>query len=270
MNADLAQHITRLASYSTPTVLNGLKRLGVPTAELQTMDRSAVHCMSPSLGVHVGFAVTRSVSTRRSGPPADQAKFQEQEARLHQIIASLPGPRILVVENIGEWAGPVCIWGQVTATLNVAMGCTVGITNGPVRDLVEMEQVGFQTFASGLDTGGGVVDAVAVGEPVEIGGVTIATGDLIHADRHGVARIPPEHAAGLAEAIEGVLATESRVMAVARRPGFTAADVARAWAGDDQADSAGAQDSSDPQGNPRRASQPGPGQSPFGDPEVQS
>jgi regulator of RNase E activity RraA len=225
-------------------VLNGLKRLGVPTAELQTMDRSAVRCMSPSLGVRAGFAVTRKVATRRSGPPADQAQWLEHETRLQEIAASLPEPRILVVQNVGEWSGPVCIWGEVTATLNVAMGCTAGITNGPVRDLDEMEQAGFQTFACGVDVGGGSVDAVAVGEPVEIGCVVIATGDLIHADRHGVARIPREHVAGLAEAIEAVIATESQVMALARRPGFTAADVARAWAGH------GAQDNAGPEGKP--------------------
>jgi regulator of RNase E activity RraA len=231
MPPDASADVARLAAFSTPTVLNGLKRLGVPTAGLQTMNRSAVRCMSPSLGVRTGFAVTRTVATRRAGLPPDQAKFLEHETRLQEIIATLPEPRILVVENVGEWSGPVCIWGEVTATLNVALGCTAGITNGPVRDLDEMERAGFQTFASGLDTGGGFVEAVAVGEPAAIGGVVIATGDLIHADRHGVARIPSEHIAGLPEAIEAVIATESRVMALARRPGFTAADVARAWAG---------------------------------------
>jgi regulator of RNase E activity RraA len=79
----------------------------------------------------------------------------------------------------------------------------------------------------------------------------IATGDLIHADRHGVARIPREHARVLAKAIEAVIATESRVMAVARRPGFTAADVARAWAGPGPADSARLQDDPGPPGNRR-------------------
>lgn len=217
--------------FSTPTVLNGLKRLGVPTGGLRTMDRSAVRCMSPSLGVRAGFAVTRTVATRRGGPPADQTRWLEHETRLQEIVASLPGPRILVVQNVGDWSGPVCIWGEVTATLNVAMGCTAGITNGPVRDLDEMERAGFQAFAGGADVGGGFVDAVAVGEPVEIGGVAIATGDLIHADRHGVLLVRREHAAALPGAIEAVIATEARVMALARRPGFTAADVARAWAG---------------------------------------
>jgi regulator of RNase E activity RraA len=226
--------VAELAGYSTPTVLNGLKRLGVHPADLQTMDRMAVRCMSPSLGVRAGFAATRKLATRRQGSAPDPARDRELNARMDHIIGLLPRPRILVAENVGDWAGPVCIWGEVTAHINLAMACTAGITNGPVRDLPEMEQLGFQAFAGGPGPGGGFVDLLEVGEPVVVGGVRVETGDLIHADQHGVLKVPLGLAAALVPAIREVIAVERRVIDACRSPGYSAGAVAAAWAADDE------------------------------------
>ncbi|WP_029433073.1 hypothetical protein [Blastococcus sp. URHD0036] len=220
--------LAELATFSTPAALNGLKRLGVDPADLQTMSRSAVRCTSPELGVRVGFAATRTVSTRRGGPPADPSRTAALTAAGEAQLAGLPAPRFLVAQNVGEWEGPVCIWGDVGAAINLAAGVVAGVTNGPVRDVPEMAAAGFATWAAGADVGGGHVELVAVGEPVEIGGVRVADGDLLHADVHGVARIPLELAAGLPEAIRAHEAVEQRVMAVARS-GASAAEIAAAW-----------------------------------------
>ena len=45
--------IEELSRYSTPSVLNGLKRLGLHPDRFQTMDRLAIQCMAPALGVRV-------------------------------------------------------------------------------------------------------------------------------------------------------------------------------------------------------------------------
>jgi regulator of RNase E activity RraA len=225
--------VAELAGYSTPTVLNGLKRLGVHPEDLQTMDRLAIRCMAPSLGVRAGFAATKKLATRRYGSASDPARDRELNVRMDRIIGQLPRPRILVAENVGDWAGPVCIWGEVTAHLNLAMACTAGITNGPVRDLPDMEQVGFQAFAGGPGPGGGFVDLLEVGEPVVVGGVRVETGDLIHADQHGVLKVPLDLAAALVPAIRAVIAVERRVIDVCRSPAYSAAAVAAAWTAGD-------------------------------------
>jgi regulator of RNase E activity RraA len=208
--------LDELKSFSTPSILNGLKRLGVPTDQLQTLDRQVVGCMSPSLGVRVGFAATRKVATRRSGGDS-----RGGPGGLDGGLLSVPGPRILVAENIGDWRGPVCIWGELAANINMAFKCVAGITNGPVRDLPEMEALGFQTFAGGVGLGGGAVDTLEVGVPVVIGGVVINPGDLLHGDAHGVAKVPLELAPKLPEAIRAHEAFEKRVFAVCQSPDFT-------------------------------------------------
>lgn len=220
--------LTELAGSSTPAVLNGLKRLGVDPADLRTMSRSAVRCTSPELGVRVGFAATRTVSTRRSGPPAVPQRTRELTEAGEAQLRALPEPRFLVAQNVGEWQGPVCIWGDVGAAVNLAAGVVAGVTNGPVRDVPEMAAAGFATWAAGPDVGGGHVELVAVGEPVEIGGVRVVDGDLLHADVHGVAVVPLELAADLPAAIRAHEAVEARVMAVARAGG-SAAEIAAAW-----------------------------------------
>jgi regulator of RNase E activity RraA len=126
-----------------------------------------------------------------------------------------------VAENIGDWRGPVCIWGELAANINLALKCVAGITNGPVRDIPEMEGLGFQTFANGAGPGGGYVDTLEVGVPVTVGGVTINPGDLLHGDQHGVVKIPLELAPKLPEAIRAHEAFERRVFEVCQSPDFS-------------------------------------------------
>jgi len=208
--------IDALKAFSTPSILNGLKRLGWPPEKIETMDRLAVRCTSPQLGVRVGYAATRKVATRRSGGPSKSGP-----GGLDGGLLSVPAPRILVVENIGDWRGPVCIWGELAANMNMAMGCVAGITNGPVRDIPEMETLGFATFAGGAGPGGGSVDTLEVGGPVTVGGVTVHSGDLIHADQHGVVKVPKDLAAQLPDAIRVHEDYERRIIEVCQSPAFS-------------------------------------------------
>ena len=215
--------LDQLATFSTPDVLNGLKRLGLAPEKMESMDRLAIGCSSPRLGARVGFAATRKVATRRSGGPAGASP-----GGIAGGLLSVPAPRILVVENIGDWRGPVCIWGELGAAINLALECRGGIPNGPVRDVEEMEAAGFQTFAGGVSVGGGYVDVLEIGRPVTVGGVTVHPGDLIHADRHGVVKVPLELAPALPDAIRAHADYESGILEVCRSPGFTLEKLAEA------------------------------------------
>jgi regulator of RNase E activity RraA len=62
-----------------------------------------------------------------------------------------------------------------------------------------------------------------------VGGVRVETGDLIHADQHGVLNVPLDLAAALVPAVHAVIAAERRVIDVCRSPGYSADAVAAAW-----------------------------------------
>jgi regulator of RNase E activity RraA len=208
--------IEELETFSTPSILNGLKRLGLPVEKLETMDRMAIGCQAPGLGARCGLAVTRKIATRRSGPAGGSL-----QAGPDQGLNAVAGPRFLVVQNVGDWRGPVSCWGELTAHINVALDCRAGVTNGPVRDVPEMEQIGFQTWSSGIGPGGGHVDLLAVNEPVTVGGVIVNSGDLMHGDAHGIVKIPKELAKDLPDSIRAAEAREQKLFAVCRDPDFT-------------------------------------------------
>jgi regulator of RNase E activity RraA len=221
--------IAELANYSTPTVLNGLKRLGQHPMQLESMDRNQIECMSPGLGIRVGFAATRKIATRRDGSDPGPERNLAATQQMQEALMSVPAPRILVVENVGDWSGPVCIWGELGASINLAFECAAGVTNGPVRDLPEMEAIGFQTFAGGPGVGGGFVDFVEAGAPVSVGGIEVHSGDLIHADRHGVVKIPIDLAAALPAAIRAFESFERVIIDVCRSSDFSVDKLAQAW-----------------------------------------
>lgn len=221
--------LAELATFSTPSVLNGLKRLGLAPSQLETMNRNVVSCTSPELGARAGLAATRIVATRRSGGPPDEAATLALTERSEAQIRALSGPAFLVVENVGDWRGPVCIWGEVTAHQNLALGCVAGVTNGPVRDVEEMAALGFQTFSGGPAVGGGFIDLLEVGVPVTVAGVRVEPGDLLHGDRHGIVRVPLALAPELPAAIRAHEAVERRVMAVCDSPDYSARAFLDGW-----------------------------------------
>jgi regulator of RNase E activity RraA len=86
------------------------------------------------------------------------------------------------------------IWGELLGTAASARGIAGAVMDGLTRDVTGIERAEFPVWATGtspLDSAGRQ-DFAAFGEPVEIGGVTVATGDWIVADDLGVARIPAE------------------------------------------------------------------------------
>lgn len=204
--------IEELGRFTTPAVLNGLKWLGLGPADLRTADRSAIRCLSPGLPPVIGFAVTEKIESRRDGDASGVGTSAGGRRGLYDHIASQPAPRILVVENVGAPDGPTCFLGEVMANVYAAQDIKAAVTNGPVRDLPEMEALGFQTFAAGLDVGGGWFQAIEIGGAVSIGGLEIRPGDLLHGDMHGLLKIPLDLVPELPEAVRAVERYERRVI----------------------------------------------------------
>jgi 4-hydroxy-4-methyl-2-oxoglutarate aldolase len=83
------------------------------------------------------------------------------------------------------------VWGEIL-TVN-AMNRKIGgiIIDGGVRDIKEIEELGFPMFASGINARGGYKsNPGTVNMPISCGGVAVCPGDLIVADENGVAVIP--------------------------------------------------------------------------------
>jgi regulator of RNase E activity RraA len=100
-----------------------------------------------------------------------------------------------------------------------ALHCTGVVTNGSVRDIPAAESAGFHYFAGSVAVSHAYVHIVEMGKPVEIDGLKIQSGDLLHGDLHGVQNIP----LSLAPMIPRVAAKIQALIALCRSPEFSLA-----------------------------------------------
>jgi 4-hydroxy-4-methyl-2-oxoglutarate aldolase len=97
---------------------------------------------------------------------------------------------VIVIATNGEHASGM--WGELLSTAAQASGVESVVTDGLVRDIRLMNEMGFGCFCRGytpLDSAGRSL-AKSVNETVVCGGVTVHPGDFILADFEGVAVIP--------------------------------------------------------------------------------
>jgi regulator of RNase E activity RraA len=165
-----------------------------------------IRCILKDTGVMVGYACTGQFAAREEATAEDR----ERTFAWYQAVKDTPRPVVAVLQDLDP--SPVgSFWGEVQATTHTALGCVGVVTNGGVRDLDEVAALRFGYWATAVLVSHANVHVVRVGGPVEVGGVTVSPGDLIHADQHGVCLIPHEVAPELAEACRSVQAAE-RVM----------------------------------------------------------
>jgi regulator of RNase E activity RraA len=215
-NADLAT----LAGFDTPTICNALERIDGST-QARGYTSGAFICGFPNLKPIVGYARTATIrSVQPSGLSAAAQRQLQNDYYRH--VDTGPRPSIAVIEDLdGEAAGYGAFWGEVQSAIHVGLGAVGLITNGSVRDLDQWAP-GFQFLAARVAASHAYAKPVACGVEVNVFGMTVHDGDLIHADRHGAVVIRPDLARGIAAAAREVAEREARILAVARAPGCTA------------------------------------------------
>lgn len=152
----------------------------------------SIGCLFPKLPPVIGYAAT--IKIRGSAPPT-AADLYAERTDWWDYVVSLPAPRILVVEDAASKTGLGSLLDAVRVNILRVLGCAGAVTNGSVRDIPAIEQLGFQVFAGGVSISHAYIHIVEFGTPVEVGGLKIHSGDLIHGDRHGVQTIPLDIAA---------------------------------------------------------------------------
>jgi 4-hydroxy-4-methyl-2-oxoglutarate aldolase len=82
------------------------------------------------------------------------------------------------------------------------------VTDGAIRDLDGLSQVGLPVYARGLTANSSQKNGPGtIGGPVSIGGVIVRTGDVIVGDRDGIAVLSREN---IPAALEGIKAVRKR------------------------------------------------------------
>lgn len=171
----------------------------------------------------VGYAATLKI--RGASPPVTGASTYVEDTAWWDYILTIPAPRVVVVQDVSSSRGRGALLGEVHVSLLMALGCIGAVTDGAVRDVEAVRALNFQLFASGLTVSHSYVHIVETGQPVEIDGLKIHSGDLLHGDLHGIQSIPPELVEKVPQAAAAIVARERKLIDLARRPGVTPAEL---------------------------------------------
>ncbi len=187
-----ANDLAKIASLDTCAASNAVERLNVRMRN-EGFAVGTAHCQFPNLPPMVGYAATARIRT--AAPPLAGNRCYYDRIDWWNYLTSIPGPRVMVLQDIDKQPGFGAFVGEIHATIGQALNCIGCITNGAVRDLPAVKALSFHLFAGAVSVSHSYAHIVEFGKPVEIGGMTVRSGDLVHGDRHGVHTIPLEIAA---------------------------------------------------------------------------
>lgn len=197
-----AEVIRRLGHLFTAVVSDVLDATG---RRNQVMD-ARVRPLFPRARV-VGRARTVEIIAVEQAPDLKEDHYKLQ---LESIDALTPND-VIVTSRL-----EVCQWGELMSVAAIARGATGVVIDGFVRDVAGIEQLGFPTFATGVNAADalGRAEATAIDVPIVSGGVRVESGDLILADRDGVVVVPATCATEVVALAEAKVSGESEVRSV--------------------------------------------------------
>jgi 4-hydroxy-4-methyl-2-oxoglutarate aldolase len=216
-------NIKKLIEFDTPTVANGLGRLEMfdPSAGYTGPD---VRALTPALGRRVGVAVTVRLDTTTPGtdnPPSQWDEWVHAMVDAGRRAETAGLPVFAVVESVGLRPRYTVTIGDGMGTVMKLAGAVACVSNGCMRDIEGVEQVGIACWGAGLSPMHGRMRWLGVQVPVVIDGMTVNPGDILHADVNGVLCIPAAVADKVYEQAVAVRDFEAEYFRKLRAPGMT-------------------------------------------------
>jgi len=166
-----------LLELSTALVVDAMDSLGLAERVLCPSIRPVV-----PFSKMAGTALTVKIESQPDRSKARLDVYREALLNREQVYSPI------VVVEVPEEHHNRGIFGGGTATLAVRNGFAGALIEGAVRDTDDLRGRGFPVFSRGISCAYivGRVESVSSGEPVCVGGVTIAAGQIIFGDNDGV------------------------------------------------------------------------------------
>ena len=215
-----------LQSVDTPTVCNAIE-VAQGKRGFDAFTRGTMLCSAPDEPAIVGYARTAKIAAVNAPTEAPEV-IKARRMACYKHMADAPMPAVAVVEDTDF---PDCIgayWGEINTTVHKGFGLSGTLTNGVMRDLGDVP-TGYPVIAGSIGPSHGFVHVQEIGTQIEIFGMTVTEGDLIHADRHGALVIPKDVIETLEASIEKLLSTEALILEPARSAEFNFEVFEEAW-----------------------------------------
>ena len=208
-----------LIALDTPSICNALE-LVVPERRTKGFNVRPLVAPFPQMKPILAYARTAIIRSKEpDGLPKDKAKAKRL-AYYEYVEKGGPRPSVMVMQDLdGDDRGFGCFWGEVQSNVHKGLGCLGVVTDGTVRDIDTMAP-GFFVLAGGFVPSHAWVHAVDFGGQVNVAGMVVNSGDLIHADRHGAVVIPHGLERQVIEAAALIARREAVIINAAKQPGF--------------------------------------------------
>jgi len=205
-----------LKSIDSPTLINAIELLNLRPRE-RGFTPVDIRCLFPDMGVMCGYAVTAQVETATKMEPFRLDTFIE----LYKLVEQSPKPAVIVFQEIGGFGEFAAHAGEVMSTFFTRLGAIGLVSDCGVRDLAEVRALGFQYFARGTVASHANFRIARVDVPVQVRGMVVNPGDIIHGDLNGVITVPPCDMQLLREAVDSVRNRERKIMDFVKSPEFS-------------------------------------------------
>ena len=209
--------LARLAEWDTPTICNALEAID-QSWRLYGYTTRAFTCLRPEAKPIIGFARTATIraSVKAAVPAAEAAAMR---MRYYEYVAAGPTPSIVVIQDLDTRPGTGAFWGEVNTAIHLGLGALGVVTNGSIRDL-EASAPGFQALAGQVGPSHAWVHVTGFAEQIEVHGMSVRDGDIVHADCHGAVVVPADAVARLPNAIDLIARREGVILDAARARDF--------------------------------------------------
>ena len=211
-----AEQLDALQHIDSPTVSNAIERFQV-RPRLEGFAGWELRCAFPEIGTTLGYAVTCTADSTTPSRVDAQGLL-----RLWDALERAPKPAVVVIKDIGPERSRSCHMGEVMATTAKALGAVGCVSDGGLRDVMEVRALGgFQYFCPGFVASHGNPIICDLNVEVTLAGLAVRAGDLLHGDVNGILVVPASVAARVAGEAARVREEEREVLEFVRKPGLT-------------------------------------------------
>ena len=143
------------------------------------------------------------------GPALTCACAPEDNLAMHAALYQAQPGAVLVCDGAGSRR--CALFGELMATDAVSQGLAGLVVAGPVRDIADIDGLGFPVWCTGTAPGQAAkATVISVGLPVVVGGALVSSGDQVIADRDGVVVVPAAEWPALQGEVAAIAAKEER------------------------------------------------------------
>lgn len=195
----LLSTLEELRDFDTALIANTIGYVD-PTPPHEFYMGGSIRCLTPSLEPTVGVAFTCELDSSTPAGQTDTDEYAQQNVGFYpqvEAISAIREPVVWVVKTVGSRPDHECVMGDGMAKTLYAAGCIGVVTDGGLRDVRGMLTIPFAAYCRGTTIHHCALRFRSFGKPVEVGGIRISPGDVIHANSEGVIRIPESCLEGL-------------------------------------------------------------------------